>query len=422
MTLAAFRVRSFRYQWPADLLTSWASEMETLILSWFVMVHTGSVVWLTAFASLLSLGTLAAPMFGVLGDRLGVRTMLCAMRATYVVLAALVMGLALAGALTPAWVLAIATLAGIVRPNDLVMRNALIGETIPPPHQMGAVGMTRASQDSARIAGALTGAGLSAALGIGAAYAFVTLAYGVSLALTFGVARARPAPDPSSATAGSVVRPSPYRDLKDGLLHVATTPALLAAMVLAFLINLTAYPITSGLLPYVARQIYLVDATGLGWLVASFSLGGLLGSLFMVVTGGPGRPERAMLLYAAFWYALLLAFGHVGRFGPGLGLLLVAGFVQSIAMISLMGTLLASADSRYRTRVMAARQLAVYGMPLGLMGLGVLVERVGYPATVTVSCVVGLVFVAVIGMKWRRALPSDLARAQLSSFSVRRRL
>ena len=129
-----------------------------------------------------------------------------------------------------------------------------------------------------------------------------------------------------------------------------------------------------------------------------------------------------MLLYAAFWYALLLAFGHVGRFGPGLGLLLVAGFVQSIAMISLMGTLLASADSRYRTRVMAARQLAVYGMPLGLMGLGVLVERVGYPATVTVSCVVGLVFVAVIGMTWRRARPSDLARAQLSSFSVRRRL
>jgi len=47
---AAFRVRSFRYQWPADLLTSWAAEMETLILGWYVMVNTGSVVMLTAFA------------------------------------------------------------------------------------------------------------------------------------------------------------------------------------------------------------------------------------------------------------------------------------------------------------------------------------------------------------------------------------
>jgi hypothetical protein len=58
LTFAAFRVRSFRFQWSADLLTSWALEMETLILGWYVMVHTGSVLWLTAFGSLQFLGTL----------------------------------------------------------------------------------------------------------------------------------------------------------------------------------------------------------------------------------------------------------------------------------------------------------------------------------------------------------------------------
>ena len=41
MTLAAFHVQSFRFQWPADLLASWAFEMEALILGWYVMVHTG---------------------------------------------------------------------------------------------------------------------------------------------------------------------------------------------------------------------------------------------------------------------------------------------------------------------------------------------------------------------------------------------
>ena len=184
MILAAFRVRSFRFQWSADLLTSWAFEMETLVLGWYVMVHTGSVLLLTAFASLQYVGTLAAPMFGVLGDRLGGRTMLCAMRATYVVVAALLAGLALAGALTPVWVLVLAALAGVVRPNDLVMRNALIGETIPPEHLMGALGLSRATVDSARIAGALAGAGLSTALGIGYAYLVVTSFYLASLALT----------------------------------------------------------------------------------------------------------------------------------------------------------------------------------------------------------------------------------------------
>jgi len=49
--LAPFRVRSFRFQWPADLATSWALEMEMLILGWYVLVETKSVLMLTIFAS-----------------------------------------------------------------------------------------------------------------------------------------------------------------------------------------------------------------------------------------------------------------------------------------------------------------------------------------------------------------------------------
>src|SRR5262249_26072711 len=227
LILAAFRVRSFRFQWPADLLTQCAFEMETLILGWFVMVNTGSVLLLTAFGSLQFLGTLAAPLFGVLGDALGARIMLCAMRSTYALLAALLMILGLGGMLTPTWVFVVAGLAGIVRPNDQVLRNSLIGETIPPNHLIGALGLSRASVDSARVAGALTGAGLSTLLGIGSAYAVVASVYLVSLALTFGVSAARPVSDPGSAPRGvSALHASTWRDLKDGLVHVLTTPTL----------------------------------------------------------------------------------------------------------------------------------------------------------------------------------------------------
>src|SRR5206468_12785458 len=106
-----------RFQWPADLLASLAFEMETVILGWYVMVQTGSVLLLTAFGSLLLLGTLASPMFGVLGDRLGFRVMLSTMRATYTALAALVLLLTLTGALTPAWRLLVTALAGRARPD-----------------------------------------------------------------------------------------------------------------------------------------------------------------------------------------------------------------------------------------------------------------------------------------------------------------
>ena len=408
MILAAFRVRSFRFQWPADLLTSWAFEMETLILGWYVMVQTGSVLLLTLFGSAQFLGTLAAPMFGVLGDRVGGRLMLCAMRAIYATFAVTVMALAFTGWLTPAWAIALAALNGIVRPNDLVMRNALIGETIPPGHLMGALGMSRATMDSARVGGALAGAGLSTMLGIGLTYVFVTCFYLASLALTFGVARARQVPD--------FAAPSPYplplsgqrdwgwRELQDGVAHILSRPQLLAPMWLAFLINLTAYPASGGLLPYIAQRVYQVDATGLGWLAAAFSFGALLASIAMVVTGGPAHPERYTLVHTVLWYGLLLVFAHVPSLGGGLLVLLATGFVQSVAMISMTATLLTASGPGFRARVMGVRSLCVYGLPIGLIASGALIERIGYPLTLTVLAALGLVFTALIAVRWRAAM------------------
>ena len=407
MILTVFRVRSFRFQMPADLLTSWAFEMETLMLGWYVMVNTGSVLLLTAFASLQYLGSLAAPMFGVLGDRLGGRLMLCVMRTTYAVFASLLMLLALTGTLTPVWVFVVAGLAGIVRTNDLVMRNWLIGETIPSPQLTGALGMSRAGMDSARVAGALTGAGLSTVLGIGPAYAVVMIIYLVSLALTFGVSRSRPVSDPAEAPPAPSfgVQPSSHwRELKDGVRHVLKRPELIAVLWLAFLINLTAYPASTGLLPYVARKVFLVDATGLGWLAASFSLGGLVASITMVMTGGSTRPARSMLIHTAIWYVLMLGFGFVRILEAGLLTLFLAGFVQNLAMISMTAFLLAAAGDRFRGRVMGVRMLAVYGLPLGLVASGALIERIGYSLTISAFAAVGLVLTLLIGFTWRTSL------------------
>ena len=68
--LAPFRIRNYRFQWPSDLLTSWAFEVETLVLGWYILVETGSVLLLTILASLQYVGTLVAPVLGMIGDRL----------------------------------------------------------------------------------------------------------------------------------------------------------------------------------------------------------------------------------------------------------------------------------------------------------------------------------------------------------------
>ncbi|MDA1097497.1 MAG: MFS transporter [Proteobacteria bacterium] len=400
--LAPFEVRSFRFQWPADLLTSWAFEMETLILGWYVLVQTESVLLLTVFGSLQFLGTLIAPMFGVVADRLGRRTVLCAMRASYGVLALAVMILALTGLLTPYLVLGIALLAGLVRPSDLVMRNALIGDTVPAAWLAKAIGLSRTTMDSARIAGALAGAGLFSILGIGPAYLAVVTLYGVSLALTFGVSR--PARSDPSISPKAPAPASPWQELKAGFVYIRNTPEVLALMLLAFLVNLTAYPVSMGLLPYVAREIYAIDQNGLGHLVAGYASGALLGSIAMILLGDARHPGRIMVLCIVAWYVLIAIFAQQGAKWPGFMALLAVGVVQSIAMIAMSVTLLRITPERYRARIMGVRMLAVYGLPLGLLGAGVLVNGTGFPIAVGVYALFGILCTGCIALGWRTVI------------------
>ena len=188
------------------------------------------------------------------------------------------------------------------------------------------------------------------------------------------------------------------------MLFVWRTPALLAPMWLAFLINLTAYPVSNGILAYTAKNVFSVGAQGLGWLVAAFAFGGLLGSIATIVTGGPRRPERFMLVCTAIWYAVLLGFGHAGNLRTGLLALLLAGFVQNVGMISMTAFLLAAAGERFRSRVMGVRMLAVYGLPLGLMAAGALIDLIGYSMTISALSMVGLAFTLLIAIKWRASL------------------
>jgi MFS family permease len=401
-TLAPFRIRSYRFQWPADLATSWAFEMETLILGWYVLVETGSILLLTVFASLQHLGTLISPMLGVIGDRVGQRNLLCGMRTLYAVLATTLMTLAFSGGLTPVYVLMIAGVMGLVRPSDIGMRAALVGETMPPTHLMGAMSIQRTTQDSARIAGALTGAGLVAALGIGPAYAVVASLYVTSVVLTrqTGARRRAVAPDRESAVATA----SPWRDLKAGIAYVWNTPQLFSVMCLALLLNLTAFPLMTGLLPYVAKEVYDADRIWLGYMVASAASGALTGSLLLSRYGSMVRPGRMVIGFSLGWYAMLLVFAQLVNPVLGLCALALAGLAQSLSQVPMATMLLRSCEEQYRGRVMGIRMLAIYGNVPGLLLSGPLIAHLGYPLTAGLYCLFGILVTIAITLSWRSHL------------------
>jgi len=396
---APFKTRGFLFQWPADLLTNWGIEMEILILGWYVLVETESVLLLALFGSLRYLGTLIAPVFGMAGDKFGHRNVLCAMRSVYTVLAVVMMVLAYAGMLVPWHVFVVSTLSGLVRPSDLAMRNALIAAIMPPNLLMGAMGVARTTADVARIFGPIFGAAMIATMGMGPVYLSVAVVYAAGLLLTaMGGAGLR------HHRSDMVGKASFLRETLEGLVFVWRTPCIHAGMWLAFLVNMTAFPITGNLLPYIAREVYHTDQTGLGILTACFAVGALFGSVVLSLVGQHWPTGRTMIIAAVAWYVLVLAFVLMPDAISGGAMLVASGFAQSFSMVPLAVMLLRVSGEQYRGRIMGVRMLAIYGLPIGLMASGFLIEWYGYLLTAASYCIFGIVATLAIALWWRPAI------------------
>ena len=401
--LAPFRIRNYRFQWPSDLLTSWAFEIETLVLGWYILDETGSVLLLTVLGSLQYVGTLVAPVLGMIGDRMGHRDLLVVLRLTYTVLASTIMVLALTGHLGPLNVMIIVTIMGLIRSSDLGLRSALLAGIMPAELLVGAISLSRTTQDSARIAGALTGAGLFAVLGIGLVYAAVASLYLLAAILMVCLTRPKKIVTTSDLPANSHAISRLLEELKEGMVYAWNGPAMGAALSVAFLANLTAFPFTSGLLPYIARDIFHTDQTGLGYLSASFAVGSLIGSITLSLVGGL-RIARLLIGATLAWYAMLLVFVEIRTMPVAMACLVLAGIAQSMSMISAAVILMRTASAHLRGRVMGVRMMVIYGLPPGLLAAGSLIDVIGYSATGSLYAAAGFIAMLAIAVLWRADL------------------
>ena len=391
-----FSIRNFRFQWSADLLTSCALEMETVVLGWYILVETNSVALLTLFASLQYFGTLIAPGFGLAGDRIGHRNVILYMRIAYAIFAGVIAVMAFSGTLSPVSALVISGLTGLIRPSDLGIRNVLISRIVPGERLMSAISLARITVDSARILGALTGASVVAFLGIHWAYAFIVVFYIASATLvlridTDGSAQRKQA---------SIQAFTPVKDFVDALRALRQAPPHLASMILAFLVNLTAYPFTLGLLPYIAREVYHVGQEGLGYLTAATGVGAIAGSLLLSRMGRSVQPARMMLVFSVMWHGLLILLAHTTGMFSGFVLLTLVGASSMLCLLPLSVLLLSGVHPDLLGRIMGIRMQAVYGLPIGLLVSGPLIEGLGFSAVAMLDGAIGIVCTSLIAWQW----------------------
>ncbi len=71
----------------------------------------------------------------------------------------------------------------------------------------------------------------------------------------------------------------------------------------------------------------------------------------------------------------MLVFVQMQDGADGDACLMVAGFSQSLPMISIAVILMRTASEHFRGRVMGVRMMVIYGLPIGLLAAGSLIDH-----------------------------------------------
>ena len=157
-------------------------------------------------------------------------------------------------------------------------------------------------------------------------------------------------------------------------------------------------------MPFIAKDILSLDENGPGQLLAAFSFGAVSGALILAATPSQKYSSRLMLINLVMWYLILAVFSFVTIKLDALVVLFFVGVAHSLAMTSMSVALLAFTNEMVRGRVMGVRVLAIYGVPLGLLASGFLIEYFGYNIFMAIYIIIGIALTVIIGIKWRREI------------------
>ena len=367
--------------------------MEFLVLVWYVATHTESAFLVTLYGALRFTGTLFAPFYGIIVDRYDRLMLLRVARLIFTAIAVIIAVLAFLDQIQIWHVFVLTGVAGMARAFDNVTRQTLIADMVPRRNLGNAIALTRTGRDTTQIISPVIGGFLLDAFGLGWAYVVIIVLLIGGTALTIPV---KPPPR-TPATRGESI----FATLVDSFRYAIRHEVILALLLLAFLVNLTGFPLNQGLVPVFARDVLLTDSTGLGWLLGAYSAGAFLGSIVIAGIGNMERAGRLMSLGSVGWHAAVAVLAATTLFNVSLGVLALAGLVQSFTMVTMSILLLGSTPTEIRGRMMGLRSLAVYGLPLGLLASGAIADTLGIQFALIGNGIVGIAVTAAIVMALR---------------------
>lgn len=390
--LAPLGVALYRRLWLTSVVFGVGHTLQVVAGNWLMLELTGSPLWvgLMVASPHLPLLLLAIPS-GAMADTIDRRRVLMLSAVLMTVSAVAMAVMYLAGALTPAWLLALGVLVGIGIAFYVPAWQASIPNLVPKDLLPRAISLNSASGAIALSVGPALGGTLVAAFGFAVPATVAAVGYVILLAGVLSVRRVKWRDDAGTAITTAMATGLRYVRFSAGYRWLLLVAAAFGAG-------------SSGLramLPNITEDTLLAGAPTYGLLLGSMGAGALVGALF--------REQAVTVLRRKFVPAAMAAYGAVGimvavsrSVTVTLVAMAVAGCAWTWTLTTLNSTVQLLSPAWVRARTMSIYVLALFGaVPIGTILAGMIGDGFGAGPSVIVS---SLTVLALAGALVRKPL------------------
>jgi MFS family permease len=371
-----------------SLIGTW---IQTVAQSWLVFELTNSAFLLGVVGFLGSIPIFLLSLFGgVAADRMNKRNILIFTQSAFMVLAFILAVLTQMKLISPAQIMLIAVLNGIVMAFDAPSRQAVVVELVGKEHLFNAIALNSLAFNSSRVVGPALAGILVASVGMSGCFYINAISF-LAVLIALFLIRIKNVPNAHKNN-------SALKDLREGLRLLRNNRLILTLITMVGFLSLfgISYVI---LMPIFARDILKVGVKGLGMLMSSAGCGAVIAALVLARLGDFARKGKFLILSCMVFSVSLILFSLSRAYLFSLITLVFIGG-SSVAATALINTLLqTNVAHEFRGRVMSAFMFTFAGiMPFGNLIAGSLSQVLGVSLTVMISGIICTVFFVAINI------------------------
>jgi len=386
LLLRALQYRNFRLFFVGQGISLIGDWMQSLAMSWLVYRLTNSALLLgvVGFTGQIPI-FLLAPFAGVLADRSNRRRILVITRAVPIIQSFILALLTLTGTIAVWHIITLSLFLGLVNAFDIPTRQAFVVEMVEKREDLGnAIALNSFMFNGARLVGPSIAGIVIAVMGEGMCF----LLNGISnIAVVSALLAMKITPRKTEVQVALLLQ-----GVKEGFSYAFGFAPIRYILLLIGLLSLVGMPY-SVLMPVFARDILHGGPSTLGFLMATWGVGALVGAVYLASRKSVLGLEKMIAIALSIFGIGLVVFSRSHLLWLSLLLLLLTGFGMMVQMASSNTVLQTIVDDDKRGRVMSIYTMAFIGTaPFGSLLAGSLASRIGAPNTLTIGgtlCILG---------------------------------